>query len=107
LVATDQSGRKIPGLISPVGSLAINSTDPKRPSSRAAVAIENRVARLCAAAARREVSAGTFCLDRWTRHGPVRAKHAAVATLRLESSAAAFAVIEELAGIRWHRFQRA
>ena len=49
-------------------------------------------------------SALAVLLDRRAGHGAVRAKHAAVARQRLQPSAAALAVIEELAGVRWHRF---
>jgi hypothetical protein len=41
------------------------------------------------------------------RHRTVRAKHAAVARLRLEAFAAALTVIEELAGVRWRLLSRA
>src|SRR4051812_45512130 len=42
-------------------------------------------------------------LNRWTRHRPIRAEHAAVTIFRLEATAAPRAVIEELAGVGGHR----
>jgi hypothetical protein len=56
------------------------------------------------AATGRDVLACAFCLDRWTGPGPVRVKHTAIAVLRLEPGAAAFAIVKELASIRRHRF---
>ncbi len=48
-----------------------------------------------------------FCfLYRWTRHITVRAEDAAVPRLWLEQGAAALALMEELAGVRWHCFGR-
>ena len=46
----------------------------------------------------------TILLDRRTRHGGVRAKHAAVASQGLQPGATALAVIEDLAGVGRHRF---
>ena len=45
-------------------------------------------------------------MDRRTWDIPVRAEDAAIANKRLESSAAALAVIEELASISRHGFDR-
>src|SRR4051794_5940162 len=42
-------------------------------------------------------------LNRWTRHRPIRAEHAAVTIFGLEATAAPRAVIEELAGVGGHR----
>ncbi len=42
-------------------------------------------------------------LNRWTRHRPIRAEHAAVTGFGLEATAAPRAVIEELAGVGGHR----
>jgi hypothetical protein len=44
-----------------------------------------------------------FLLNRWTRHGPIRAEHAAVTGFGLEAAAAPRAVIEEPAGVGGHR----
>jgi hypothetical protein len=49
-------------------------------------------------------SALAVLLDWRARHGAVGAEYAAIASQGLQPSAAALAVIEELAGIRWHRF---
>src|SRR5207244_2597783 len=50
------------------------------------------------------VAAGTFAafLHGRTRHGAVRAEHAAVARQRFQPLAAAFTDVEELARVRWH-----
>src|ERR1700722_10504618 len=54
-------------------------------------------AKLCAAIPR---------LYRRARHGAIRAKHATIARLRFQPFAAAFAIIEELAGVRRHDLDR-
>jgi hypothetical protein len=51
-------------------------------------------------------SAATACLHRRARYRAVGAEHAAVALERLQPHPAAFAVVEELAGIGRHRLDR-
>jgi ribulose kinase len=53
-----------------------------------------------------ELTASLALLDRWTGNRTIRAEHAAIAGERLQSFAAAFAVIEELAGVGGHGFIR-
>jgi hypothetical protein len=54
----------------------------------------------------RRLRAAIPCLDRRARHRAVRAKHATVARLRLKPLVAPFAVIEKLASVGRHRFDR-
>ncbi len=56
--------------------------------------------------ASRTTSLLAILLDRRARHGPVRTEHAAIARLGLKAGSAALAVVEKLAGIGWHRFNR-
>jgi hypothetical protein len=53
-----------------------------------------------------ELAASLVLLHRRTRNRTIGAKHAAIARKRLQSLAAAFAVIEELAGVRRHGLDR-
>jgi hypothetical protein len=48
----------------------------------------------------------TVLLDRWARYSAKGAEHAAIPRQWLKPHSAAGAVVEELAGIRWHRFGR-
>jgi hypothetical protein len=53
-----------------------------------------------------ELAAFLVLLHRRTRNRTIGAKHAAIARKRLQSLAAAFAVIEELAGVSGHGLNR-
>jgi hypothetical protein len=53
-----------------------------------------------------ELAASLAVLDRRTGNRTIRAEHAAIAGERLQSLAAALAVIEELAGVRRHGLDR-
>src|SRR6266702_1423510 len=76
------------------GARRTRRPDPQFAASRSML----RTGSLSAAAAR--------LLDRWTRNRPVGAKDAAIAVLAFQSSAAAPAVVEQLAGVRRHPLGR-